>query len=174
MEHGEGKGVNQVVQTSFPTAAVPCATQAPAASHPSLLLCTCSILCPTESTELQWAQLIDLYLSDQYQSTGKISSACLNATIAKRLINWEGYVAHQSQASLSPRTNHGTFRLQLPAVSRRIRHHRVLDAHAPWRRHPSRSSRAPGSLWTDFMTAGRDPAKFPSPDSAELYWFYDP
>ncbi|KAF2995005.1 hypothetical protein E8E14_001815 [Neopestalotiopsis sp. 37M] len=134
MEQGQGKDVDEVVWALIPTAAAACATQGQA-----------------------WAQLIDIYLSDEYQKHWKDIVRLSQSDDPKAFEQLKQYALEG-------------FRL-FPAASGVLR---VVASPTPVTVPSAPKPLSPGAgVFVDFMTAGRDPSKFPNLDSIKLDRPYD-
>ncbi|KAK2592292.1 hypothetical protein QQS21_010012 [Conoideocrella luteorostrata] len=137
MEQSQGSDaevIDETVWTVIPTAAAACATQAQA-----------------------WAQLIDIYLSDDYKS------------------HWpeiQRLAQSDDPASFEVLKRYALegFRL-FPAASGVLR---VVASPTPVTIPSAPTPLAPGAtVFADFITAGRDPSKFPEPETIKLDRPYD-
>ncbi|ETS85989.1 hypothetical protein PFICI_04014 [Pestalotiopsis fici W106-1] len=129
MEQGHGRDINEVVWALVPTVAAACVPQVQG-----------------------WAQLIDVYLSDDYKKHWKDIVRLSQSDDPKAFEQLKQYALEG-------------FRL-FPPASGVIR---VVASQAPVTVASAPKPLSPGSgVFVDFMTAGRDPSKFPNPDSIKL------
>jgi cytochrome P450 len=125
----EGKSVDEVVWTIIPTAAAACATQAQG-----------------------WAQMLDLYLSDQYASHWPDIQKLARSTDPRAFETLKKYALEGFRLSTP---GFGVLRTAVNAAT-------VKDGNASTTAHKG------DTIFVDFITAGRDPVKFPNPDEIRL------
>ncbi|GFG11879.1 psi-producing oxygenase A [Aspergillus lentulus] len=140
----EGKSVDEVVWTIIPTAAAACATQAQG-----------------------WAQMLDLYLSDKYASHWRDIQKLARSTDPRAFEKLKKYALEGYDLTIESLAcaDMYRFRLSTPAfgvLRTAVNAVTIKDGNASTTVHKG------DSLFVDFITAGRDPVKFPDPDEIRL------